>query len=90
MSDPETRIVAYLGDALSASGAAVAVEPATPLLASGLLDSMGLVSLIVFIEEQFGIAIGDDALDPALFETPASIAAYVSGRLAGAGALTPH
>ena len=53
----------------------------TGLLATGLIDSMGLVGLIQFIESEFGLQIPDADLNPELFETPASVAEYVARRL---------
>ena len=49
----------------------------TPLMETGVLDSINLVRLVQFLEERFGIQIPDGDLGPELFESPASLAAYV-------------
>jgi acyl carrier protein len=56
---------------------------ATPLLgAIPELDSMAVVSLITALEEQFGIAVDDDEIGAATFETLGSLAAFVEQKLA--------
>ena len=55
----------------------------TDLLESGLLDSMGLVDLLVHIEKTFGLTIGLEDLNVEDFRSVATIAAVVKGRLPG-------
>lgn len=50
---------------------------ATPLLASGALDSLGIVELSMFLDERFGIAIEDQDFEAENFETVAHISAFV-------------
>ena len=45
----------------------------TSLLAEGILDSMGLVRLISFLESEYSIIIGDDNLLPQNFDTITAI-----------------
>ncbi|HHG91240.1 MAG TPA: acyl carrier protein [Devosia sp.] len=78
--DIETRIIQYLRQSLSDVGSGVEISSQTALLGSGLLDSIGLVGLIEFLEESFSIQIPDADLGPDLFETPASIARFVQRR----------
>ena len=40
----------------------------TPLLQWGILDSIGIVNLLAFIEEDFGIEVPDDGVRPEYFE----------------------
>ncbi len=51
------------------------------LLESGLLDSMGLVDLLVHLEKTFGLTIGLDELNVEDFRSVATIAAVVRTRL---------
>ncbi|HEY7062831.1 MAG TPA: acyl carrier protein [Chloroflexota bacterium] len=48
-----------------------------PLLANGILDSLGILRLAAFIEETFGIAVPDDALLPEHFGSVRRVAALV-------------
>lgn len=82
METIEQPILAYLSKAVAESGGTEAVTPDTGLLAAGLLDSIGLVGLIQFIEAEFALQIPDADLNPELFETPRSVAEYVARRVA--------
>lgn len=56
------------------------------LTQAGVLDSMGVLELIMFIEERFGVSIPDEDTLPENLDSVNRIVAYVSGRLAGASA----
>ncbi|MBL8741740.1 MAG: acyl carrier protein [Myxococcales bacterium] len=53
------------------------------LLEKGLLDSMALVKLIAFLEERFGVVLGDDEFDPDNFETIDAIAKLIETKKKG-------
>jgi acyl carrier protein len=48
-----------------------------PLLTSGVIDSLGLIRLVGFLESEFGIRVDDRELVPSNFGTIASIAAFI-------------
>jgi acyl carrier protein len=48
-----------------------------PLLESGIIDSMGVMSLLAFLEKEFSIQVPGDDLIPENFGSIASIAALV-------------
>ena len=54
----------------------------TPLW-GGVIDSVGLMQLITFIEETYGIEVADDELTSAHFGTVSSIAALVDAKANG-------
>jgi acyl carrier protein len=54
----------------------------TPLLESGILDSLGLLTLVVFIQEQFGIEVDYVDIIPENFASVDAICAYLSSRTA--------
>jgi acyl carrier protein len=76
MSQYEQPIMDYIAGVVAESGGAPVTRD-TPLLEAGVLDSINLVRLVQFLEEQFGIKIPDGDLGPDLFESPASLTAYV-------------
>ncbi len=55
----------------------------TPLW-GGVIDSVGLMQLITFIEERFGIEVDDEELTSTHFGTIADIAVLVDGKVAAA------
>ena len=79
MSEFEQPIVDYIAGVVAESGVGVVTRD-TPLLEAGVLDSINLVRLVQFIEERFGISIPDSDMGAELFESPASVAAYVAKR----------
>jgi acyl carrier protein len=46
-------------------------------LLDGIIDSLGIVELIAFLEERYGIAVDDDEVDPENFCSIEVIAAFV-------------
>lgn len=47
------------------------------LLGLGIVDSHGIVEIVAFLEERYGIAISDDELTPENFASIASIERFV-------------
>ena len=59
------------------------------LLARGIIDSLGVMELVGFVEERFGLAVSPDDITAEHFGTLGSVARYVASRQAsrhGAGA----
>lgn len=50
------------------------------LLESGILDSLGVLDLVHFIEQEFSIAVADDELVPENFQTIDRIAAFIGNK----------
>jgi acyl carrier protein len=48
-----------------------------PLLGSGIVDSLGIMRLVSYIEEEFGVEVGEDDLVPEHFQTVNRMAAFV-------------
>jgi acyl carrier protein len=55
------------------------------LTQSGVLDSMGVLELILFIEERFGVHVPDEDTLPQNLDTVDRIVGYVRSRLAEGG-----
>lgn len=54
------------------------------LIENGVVDSTGVLELVAFIEERFGIAMADADIVPANLDTLDRIAAFVASRAAPA------
>jgi acyl carrier protein len=63
--------------------ASVAIDTDTSFMEGHILDSTGFIELIGFIEERFGLAVGDEEMVPENFDSLANIAAYVTRKRAG-------
>ncbi len=50
-------------------------------LESGLVDSMGILTLVTFVQETFPIAIEDDEIVPENWDSVRRIAAFVASKL---------
>ena len=64
------------------SGSRPNLEPDEPLVSSGTLDSLGMLRLITFLEERFGLTIGDGDVGDDNFGTLRRLAAFVEQKLA--------
>jgi 2-hydroxymuconate-semialdehyde hydrolase len=53
---------------------------ATPLLETGVLDSLSLLRLVLFVQELFGIVVDDVDLIPEHFDSVDAICAYLRSR----------
>lgn len=66
---------------LDDDGATLAADQS--LTEAGVLDSMGVLELIMFIEERFGVTVPDEDTLPENLDSVARIVNYVERRLAG-------
>lgn len=81
--DVREEVLRVLDEVLSLGGRSAAFTRETPLLgAVPELDSMAVVTLITTLEEQLGIAIGDDEIDGDTFASVGSLIDFVSAKLA--------
>lgn len=60
------------------------LDPEEPLFSSGIIDSLGTLRLITFLEEEFGLQIGDGEVGEENFRTLNRINAFVNQKLAAA------
>lgn len=59
-----------------------ALTPSTPLITGGILDSIGTVELVAFLEEQYGIEFEAHEMGPDHLNTIEAIAALVGDKVA--------
>jgi acyl carrier protein len=69
-------------ETLGVEDRAATLGPATPLLGSlPELDSMAVLEVVLELEQRFGITIEDDDVTADVFETLASLTAFVDRKL---------
>jgi acyl carrier protein len=76
----EDAIRDYISRELVRDPAKPPLENSTPLLDSGVLDSLGLLRLVVFIQDRFEIVMDDLDLVPEHFASVDAICAYIRAR----------
>ena len=79
----ETVINDYISRELVQDPALLPLADETSLLESGILDSLSLLRLVVFLEERFGITMGGADLLPENFASVNTICAYLRAREPG-------
>jgi acyl carrier protein len=82
MTDPRDAIRAFiLGQFLSGTDAS-ALKDDQSLERSGVIDSAGMLELIMFLEEKFGFAVEAEEALPSNFDTVNALVAYAGRKLA--------
>jgi acyl carrier protein len=76
------RIEAYIRNHFSISSGDAGFGPTVDLFQGGYVDSVGLVELLQFIQDEFGVEIPDEDLLSDDFATIEGIARIVCGRAA--------
>jgi len=79
MTDKDT-IRRFVVEELQWTGSAEELADDASLIDAGVIDSLGIVQTIAFLESTFGIKVRDDELMPRNFETINSIAAFVESK----------
>ncbi len=77
----EGALLEFITNNLVTDGKASGLAVDSPLL-EGVLDSVNILRLVVFIEEHFRIQVQDDELIPENFQSVATLTTYVERRTA--------
>ncbi|MGQ0670784.1 MAG: acyl carrier protein [Actinomycetota bacterium] len=77
-------ILNYIREDILGEGTPPDLTAQTPLLSSGLMDSLGVEQLVLFLEEELGVEFDDPDLSAANFNTVASIERLVQRTLSSA------
>jgi acyl carrier protein len=80
-----TDVEQFIVSELSQGRGITAIEPTDNLLAKGIVDSHGVMELVAFLEERYGISVRDEDLTPENFESVARIDEFVARKQDGRG-----
>ncbi len=80
--DLEVRIRQHIVDNFLYTGDGSSLGNDQSLLESGIVDSTGVLELVFFVEESFGIKVKDAERVPRNVDSIAQLAAYVRGKTA--------
>jgi acyl carrier protein len=78
-----TDIEQFIVSELAQGRGITALDPAENLLTKGIVDSHGVMELVGFLEQRYGISVDDADLTPENFENVASIEAFVGRKQDG-------
>ena len=73
----ESVINDYISRELVSKPELLPLKNDTPLLETGILDSLSVLKLVLFLEQQFGIVVAPEELIPENFETVEAICTYL-------------
>jgi acyl carrier protein len=76
----EDKIRYFILDELQAGNPHTDLTDDFPLLEKEVIDSMGIFQLVGFIEEEFGVQVGDEDLVPEHFASISAIGGFVASR----------
>ena len=84
MSNTQEKVKRFIVERVLAGAPAAEITANTALNEHGLLDSMATTQLVLFLEREFDIEIGEDDLVDGRLSSLASIERLVEDRKAGA------
>lgn len=76
-SGVERAVTSFIVDNFLFGNAAEAPAASASFMETGLIDSTGVLELVSFIEEKYGIKVGDDELVPENLDSVSNLAAFV-------------
>jgi acyl carrier protein len=79
----ESIVNDYISREIVQDPAVLPLSNETSLLEEGILDSLSLLRLVVFLEERFGITVGEADLLPENFASVSTICAYLRAQQPG-------
>lgn len=76
----ESKIEKFILDDLLSGSRKAPIGADESLVSSGILDSLALLRIISFLEEEFGVTVNDDEVVPENFETINVIKTFIENR----------
>ncbi len=80
VSDSKTAVREYIAENFLMGHSDIQLEDTTSFLEMGLLDSTGVIELVSFLEEEFGIQVEDGDILPENLDSIESISRYVDSK----------
>ena len=75
--DVKEQIRSYVAESLLFSSNGYEFSDNASFLDKGIVDSTGVVELVLFVEENFGIEVDNDEIVPDNFDSVDNLAAYI-------------
>ncbi len=81
----EAQIRKYVAQNLLFSDDGFEYDDDDSFLQEGIVDSVGVLELVLFVEETFGVTVDDQEITPDNFDSVSKLARYVRSKTLGAG-----
>ena len=81
--DIENNIKTYIAQNLIFSGDEFKYSDDASFLEEGIVDSLGVMELVAYVEEHFGVNVDDQDITPDNFDSVSKLSAYVQRKLNG-------
>jgi len=75
--DIEATVRQYIEDNFAYRGGVKDLPAAKSLIEAGIVDSTGVLELVSFVEQQFGISVADTEMVPENFDSIANLTAFI-------------
>jgi acyl carrier protein len=86
----EERIRQFVAENMLFSGSGFALPDSASFLENGIADSTSVLELIMFVEDDFGLAVDDEEIVPDNFDSVAGLAAYIRNKTARQPCVAPR
>jgi acyl carrier protein len=77
----EGQIRDYIASNMLFSDNSYPYDDSTSFLEEGIVDSTGVLELILFVEECFGVQVADEDVTPANFDSVTQLATYIRSKV---------
>jgi acyl carrier protein len=77
IDDIQQEVIQFLSTVTGLSS----IDAETDLESSGIIDSLTMMDLLVFVETKFGVRLDFDDLTPESFHSPATLSRLISMRI---------
>jgi acyl carrier protein len=84
VSATTTELLDFIVDEIVPGRRLAGVGPDDDLLASGIVDSLGVTQLVTFVQDRYGVRVVDGDLDPANFRNVRAIETFIARKRGGA------
>lgn len=79
----EAQIRKYVSENLLFSDNGFEYDDDDSFLQEGIVDSVGVLELVLFVEETFGVAVEDQEITPDNFDSVSKLASYIRSKMNG-------
>lgn len=80
MTDTKAAVKAFIIENFLFGDESAAPDDDASLIENDVIDSTGVLELVAFVEERYGITMSDSEIVPANLDSIARIAAFVDGK----------